>query len=155
MRSPRPSPQPRLPRSSRRRARRSRAIPARGSCAPSPTTRRRVWAAGWIATALAAFHLRSLARNASRIGIAIRTAAHLCAPPLLWLAAMHAGAWFEWPGPTHPHRLGTDWFYAEMYHEYLREPGGLVLTASIAAAVAVPLATVLAAWLACACFARR
>ena len=62
-------------------------------------------AAGWIATALAAFHLRSLARNASRIGIAIRTAAHLCIPPLLWLAAMHAGAWFEWQVPAHPHRL--------------------------------------------------
>ena len=112
-------------------------------------------AAGWIATALAAFHLRSLARNASRIGIAIRTAAHLCVPPLLWLAAMHAGAWFEWQVRRTPIAYGTDWFYAEMYHEYLRDPGGLVLAASIAAAVAAPLATVLAAWIACSCFARR
>ena len=111
--------------------------------------------AGWIATALAAFHLRSLARNASPIGIAIRTAAHLCAPALLWLAAMHAGAWFEWQVRRTPIAYGTDWFYAEMYHEYLREPGGLVLTVSIAAAVAAPLATVLAAWIACSCFARR
>ena len=112
-------------------------------------------AAGWIAVALAAIHLRSLARDASRIGIAVRTAAHLCAPPLLWFAAMHAGAWFEWQVRRTPIAWGTDWFYAEMYHEYLREPGGLVLTASIAAAVTMPLATVLAAWLACTCFARR
>ena len=112
-------------------------------------------AAGFVATALAAFHLRSLARNASRIGIAIRTAAHLCAPPLLWLAAMHAGAWLEWQVRRTPIAYGTDWFYAEMYHEYLRDPGGLVLTASIAAAVAAPLATVLAVWTACACFPRQ
>ena len=111
--------------------------------------------AGWIAAALAAFHLRSFARNVSGIGIAIRTAAHLCAPPVLWLAAMHAGAWFEWQVRRTPIAYGTDWFYAEMYHEYVREPGGLVLTASIATAVTAPLAAVLAAWIACACLSRR
>ena len=111
--------------------------------------------AGWIAAALAAFHLRSLARNVSGIGIAIRTATHLCAPPVLWLAAMHAGAWFEWQVRRTPIAYGTDWFYAEMYHEYVREPGGLVLTISIATAVTAPLAAVLAAWMACACLSRR
>ena len=112
-------------------------------------------AAGWIAAALAAFHLRSLARNASCSSIAIRTAAHLCAPPLLWLAFMHAGAWFEWQVRRTPIAYGTDWFYAEMYHEYIRDPGGMVLTVSGAAAVAAPLVAVLAAWIACACFSRR
>ena len=62
-------------------------------------------AAGFVATALAAFHLRSLARNASRIGIAIRTAAHLCAPPLLWLAAMPRRCLARVAGSAHPHRL--------------------------------------------------
>ena len=112
-------------------------------------------AAGWIATALAAFHLRSLARDSSRIGIAVRTAAHLCAPPLLWLAAMHAGAWLEWQVRRTPIAYGTDWFYAEMYNEYVREPGGLALSVSVAAAVTVPLFTVLAAWITCACFFRE
>ena len=111
--------------------------------------------AGWIAAALAAFHLRSLARNVSGIGIAIRTTTHLCAPPVLWLAAMHAGAWFEWQVRRTPIAWGTDWFYAEMYHEYVREPDGLVLTISIATAVTAPLAAVLAAWIACACLSRR
>ena len=111
--------------------------------------------AGWIAAALAAFHLRSLARNVSGIGIAIRTATHLCAPPVLWLSAMHAGAWFEWQVRRTPIAYGTDWFYAEMYHEYVREPDGLVLTVSIATAVTAPLAAVLAAWIACACLSRR
>ena len=107
--------------------------------------------AGCIAVALAALYLRSLAGGPSLAGAATRTAAHLCAPPMLWLAAMHAGAWFEWQVRRTPIAYGTDWFYAEMYHEYVREPGGLVLTASVVAAVAAPLVTVLAAWIACAC----
>ena len=108
-------------------------------------------AAGWLAAALAAFHLRSLALNPTGIGTALRTAGHLCAPPLLWLAAMHAGAWFEWQVRRTPIAYGTDWFYAEMYHEYIRDPGGMVLTVSVAAAVTTPLVAVLVAWLACAC----
>ena len=108
-------------------------------------------AAGWIAAALALLHLRSLARTPTLAGAGIRTAAHLCAPPLLWLAAMHAGAWLEWQVRRTPIAWGTDWFYAEMYHEYVREPGGLVVSASVGAAVSAPLASVLAAWIACAC----
>ena len=108
-------------------------------------------AAGWIAAGLAALHLRSLARNSTLAGAAIRAAAQLCAPPVLWLAAMHAGAWFEWQVRRTPIAYGTDWFYAEMYNEYVREPGGLVLTLSVAAAVTAPLAAVLVAWIACAC----
>ena len=112
-------------------------------------------AAGWIAAALAALHLRSLARTATLAGAAIRTAAHLCAPPVLWLAAMHAGAWLEWQVRRTPIAYGTEWFYAEMYNEYVREPGGLVLTLSVAVTVTVPLAAVLAAWVVCAFDPRR
>ena len=112
-------------------------------------------AAGWIAAALAALHLRALARFATLAGAAIRTALHLCAPPVLWLAAMHVGAWFEWQVRRTPIAYGTDWFYAEMYNEYVREPGGLVLTLSVAAAVTTPLAAVLVAWIACACLSAR
>ena len=112
-------------------------------------------AAGCIAAALAALHLRALARFATLAGAAIRTAAHLCAPPVLWLAAMHAGAWFEWQVRRTPIAYGTDWFYAEMYNEYVREPGGLVLTLGVAAAVTAPLVAVLAAWIACACLPAR
>ena len=57
---------------------------------------------------------------------------------------MHAGAWFEWQARRTPIAYGTDWFYAEMYHEYV---GGLVLTMSVAAAVTAPLAAVLVAWM--------
>ena len=108
-------------------------------------------AAGGIAAALAALHLQSLARSASLVRAWIGTMAHLCVPPLLWLAAMHAGAWFEWQVRRTPIAYGTDWFYAEMYHEYIRDPGGMVLTVSVAAAVTAPLVAVLVAWLACAC----
>lgn len=107
--------------------------------------------AGWLAAGLAAFYLRSLARGPTRAGAGMRTMFHLCAPPLLWLASMHAGAWFEWQVRRTPIAYGTDWFYAEMYHEYIREPGGRVLSVSVAVAVSAPLATVLGAWLVCAC----
>ena len=83
--------------------------------------------AGWLAAALAAFHLRSLARDSTPAGAGIRTVAHLCAPPVLWIASMHAGAWLEWRVRRTPIAYGTDWFYAEMYQEYVREPGGLVV----------------------------
>ena len=112
-------------------------------------------AAGWIAAALAALHLKSLARTTTLTGAAIRTAAHLCAPPVLWLTAMHAGAWFEWQVRRTPIAYGTDWFYAEMYNEYVREPGGLVLSVSVAAAVTAPLVAMLAAWMVCAFNPRR
>lgn len=112
-------------------------------------------AAGWLAAILAAFYLRSIARGPTRAGVRMRTMAHLCAPPLLWLATMHAGAWFEWQVRRTPIAYGTDWFYAEMYHEYVREPGGLVLSVSIAVAVSAPLAAVLGAWLVCVCVRLR
>ena len=112
-------------------------------------------AAGWIAAALAALLLRSLARTPALAAAAVRTAAHLCAPPVLWLGAMHAGAWLEWQVRRTPIAWGTDWFYAEMYNEYVREPGGLVVTVSVAAAVTAPLAAVLAAWIVCACHPRQ
>ena len=112
-------------------------------------------AAGWIAAALAALHLRSLARTSTLAATAARTAAHLCAPPLLWLAAMHAGAWLEWQVRRTPIAWGTDWFYAEMYNEYVREPGGMVVSVSVAVAVTAPLAAVLTAWLVCACRGAR
>ena len=110
--------------------------------------------AGWIATVLAALHLRSLARPPALAGAAVLTTVHLCAPPLLWLAAMHTGAWFEWQVRRTPIAWGTDWFYAEMYNEYVREPGGRALSASVAAAVTAPILTVLAAWIACTCLSR-
>ena len=112
-------------------------------------------AAGWTAAALAALHLQALARSANLARAWTLTAAHLCAPPVLWLAAMHAGAWFEWQVRRTPIAYGTDWFYAEMYYEYVHEPGGLVLTVSIAVLVTAPLVALLAAWIACACFSRR
>ena len=110
--------------------------------------------AGWAAAALAALYLQSLVRSRTALETWIRTVVHLCAPPALWLAAMHAGAWFEWQVRRTPIAYGTDWFYAEMYHEYIREPEGLVLAASVAAAVSAPLVTVLTAWIACACLSR-
>ena len=112
-------------------------------------------AAGWIAATLAALLLRSLARTPTVTAAAVRAAAHLCAPPVLWFGAMHAGAWLEWQVRRTPIAWGTDWFYAEMYNEYVREPGGLVVTVSVAAAVTAPLAAVLAAWIACACRPRQ
>ena len=58
-----------------------------------------------------------------------------------WLVLMHAGTWLEWQTKRTPVAWGSEWFYAEAYLEYLREPAGRVI--SIAAAVLV---LGLAAW---------
>ena len=68
---------------------------------------------------------------------------------------MHAGAWLEWQVRRTPIAWGTDWFYAEMYNEYVREPGGLVVSVSVAAAVTAPLVAVLTVWIVCACGPRQ
>ena len=68
---------------------------------------------------------------------------------------MYTGAWFEWQVRRTPIAYGTEWFYAEMYNEYVREPGGLALTLGVASTVTAPLAAVLVAWIACACLSAR
>ena len=111
--------------------------------------------AGWMATAAAAVWLRLLARTTKLTAVAASTTIHLLEPPFLWLGAMLAGAWFEWQVRRTPIAYGSDWFFAEMYNEYVREPGGLVVSVSVAAAVTAPVAAVLAAWIVCACRPRR
>lgn len=54
---------------------------------------------------------------------------------LAWLGLMHAGTWLAWQTKRSPIAWGSEWFYAEAYLTYLREPAGRMI--SIAAAVVV------------------
>ncbi|MDH3282972.1 MAG: hypothetical protein OEQ18_17855 [Gammaproteobacteria bacterium] len=54
---------------------------------------------------------------------------------LAWLTLMHAATWLEWQTKRTAVAWGSEWFYAEAYLAYLREPAGRVI--SIAAAVVV------------------
>ncbi len=68
---------------------------------------------------------------------------------LLWLALMHAATWLEWQTKQTPVAWGSEWFYAEAYLFYAREPGGRVVAAAAAAA-----ASGVALWYGCALIGR-
>lgn len=42
----------------------------------------------------------------------------------LWLAAVHVGLWLHWRGQFSPLGFATEWYYAEAYFAYVREPAG-------------------------------
>ena len=59
---------------------------------------------------------------------------------LMWVVLMHIGTWLEWQYKRTPIPYGTEWFYAEAYMEYVREPAGLLV--SLTAALIVGLLAV-------------
>jgi len=58
----------------------------------------------------------------------------------LWVVLMHLGTWFEWQVKRTPTAYGTEWFYAEPYMEYIREPVGQLISLTVALIVALPAA---------------
>jgi len=63
---------------------------------------------------------------------------------VLWIALMHAGTWLEWRHKRTPTVYGSEWFYAEAYMEYVREPPGLLVSVAAAVMVGLPAASFLA-----------
>ena len=59
---------------------------------------------------------------------------------LTWVALMHMGTWLEWQYKRTPTAFGTEWFYAEVYMEYVREPAGALISLTAALIVALPVA---------------
>ncbi|NQU60388.1 MAG: hypothetical protein HQ512_04600 [Rhodospirillales bacterium] len=58
----------------------------------------------------------------------------------LWVALMHLGTWFEWQYKRTPTAFGTEWFYAEVYMEYIREPTGQLISLTAALIIGLPAA---------------
>ena len=59
-------------------------------------------------------------------------------PILMWVVLMHMGTWLEWQYKRTPIPYGTEWFYAEAYMEYVREPAGLLVSLTAALIVGLP-----------------
>ncbi len=56
-----------------------------------------------------------------QLGLVVVEVVAVCA---LWLAAVHVGLWLHWRGQSSPLGFATEWYYAEVYFAYVREPAG-------------------------------
>jgi hypothetical protein len=63
---------------------------------------------------------------------------------VLWAATMHAGTWLEWRERRTPVAYASEWFYAEAYQAYLREPQGRLISATVALSLVLPASFLLA-----------
>ena len=59
---------------------------------------------------------------------------------LMWIVLMHMGTWFEWQQKRTPTAYGTEWFYAEAYIEYMREPAGVLISLMAGLIIGLPAA---------------
>ena len=80
--------------------------------------------AAWLSLMGTVFLLRLAGRRpdpAWQLGLAVTEVVAACA---LWLAAVHVGLWLHWRGQFSPFGFATEWYYAEVYFAYVREPAG-------------------------------
>lgn len=80
--------------------------------------------AAWLSLMGTVFALRLAGRRpypAWQLGLAVTEVVAVCA---LWLAAIHVGLWLHWRGQFSPLGFATEWYYAEVYFAYVREPAG-------------------------------
>jgi hypothetical protein len=59
---------------------------------------------------------------------------------LMWVCLMHMGTWLEWQHKRTATGYGTEWFYAEVFIEYVREPIGRLVSLAAALIVVIPVA---------------
>jgi hypothetical protein len=59
---------------------------------------------------------------------------------LMWVSLMHMGTWLEWQHKRTATGYGTEWFYAEVFIEYVREPIGRLVSLTAALIVGIPVA---------------
>jgi hypothetical protein len=96
---------------------------------------------GLLIGALALLLTRGTLGLASRRSFAVASAlllALVCTLVVLWLAAMHAGTWFEWQQRRSAVAWGSEWFYAELYHEYLGWGRGAAISVTMAVILLLP-----------------
>lgn len=56
----------------------------------------------------------------------------------MWVCLMHMGTWLEWQHKRTATSYGTEWFYAEVFIEYVREPIGRLVSLTAALLVGIP-----------------
>ena len=80
--------------------------------------------AAWLSLMGTVFVLRLAGRRPDptwQLGLVVVEVVAVCA---LWLAAVHVGLWLHWRGQFSPLGFATEWYYAEVYFAYVREPAG-------------------------------
>ncbi len=92
-----------------------------------------------VALAVSACAMRRI-RGSERLAVKIGWTLSLAAfPVVLWLGLMHAGTWLEWRERATPTAFGSEWFYAEAYLEYFREPLGRAISLACISVVVLPI----------------
>ena len=80
--------------------------------------------AAWLSLMGTVFVLRLAGRRPDptwQLGLVVVEVVAVCA---LWLAAVHVALWLHWRGQSSPLGFATEWYYAEVYFAYVREPAG-------------------------------
>lgn len=97
-------------------------------------------ACGYLALTLDHWLFAMLARQSSLLTQLTLLLLGLSVTLTLWLALMHGGTWLEWQHKRTPLAYGSEWFYAEVYWHYLREPAGRLVSLAAGIVVAWPVA---------------
>lgn len=91
-----------------------------------------------LAVCLAMIALVRIARTRSLAAQLAWTVALVAATAALWGAETHLGLWLVWREKSTPTAYGSEWFYAEVYMDYVRDVDGLVIALATVLAVAMP-----------------
>jgi hypothetical protein len=90
---------------------------------------------GWVGASATAAMLDASRRTRSLFVPFAAAPLHLLAACVLWLLVMHAGIWLEYQQIRTPLPYASEWFYADVYLRYMRDPGGRCLTLAVSAGV--------------------
>ena len=98
---------------------------------------------GWAALSGTFLFAGLIGRARSLAGQCLLLLVHGAGAAGLWVMVVHAGTWIEWQEKSTPTVYGTEFFYAEAYINYMREPIWWPVTAAVTAVVALPAAVLI------------
>ncbi len=98
---------------------------------------------GWAVLSGTSLFAGLIGRARSFAGQCLLLLVHAAGAAGLWVAAVHAATWIEWQEKSSPIPYGTEFFYAEVYMNYVREPIWWPVTAGATAVIALPAAVLI------------
>lgn len=98
---------------------------------------------GWVALSGTFFFAGLIGRARGLTGQGLLLLVHGAGAAGIWVMVVHAATWIEWQEKSTPTVFGTEFFYAEVYMNYMREPLWGPVTAAVTAVVALPAAALI------------
>ena len=98
---------------------------------------------GWAMLSGTSLFAGLIGRARSLAGQGLLLLVHGAGAAGMWVMVVHAGTWIEWQEKSTPIPYGTEFFYAEVYMNYVREPIWWPVTAAATAVVALPAAALI------------